>query len=279
MLRLWRARHRFAPLLAPAFAPALLAAQDAGLPEPAVADNSFFLEEAYNQEPGVVQHISTFVAAGRSNRDLLYTLTQEWPFRGQRHQVSYTVPLVRPPKARGGVGDILLHYRLQVGAGERRWALAPRLSLVLPTGSVSRDRGDGSLGVQANLPLSYRLSRAVVTHWNAGLTVLPRAQGPVRGGERVRRTLTAYHLGGSLVAPVHWPLQLVLEGLVTWESDIAATGDVQRSAVWIASPGLRGAVNVGGVRMVPGFAIPLSRAGGESDPDLFFYLSLEHRFR
>lgn len=31
---------------------------------PAIQDNSFFIEEAYNQEDRVVQHISTFVRLG-----------------------------------------------------------------------------------------------------------------------------------------------------------------------------------------------------------------------
>lgn len=279
MPRLQPRRSRLASPLVLALAPGFLAAQDPSLPDAAVADNSFFIEEGYNQEPGVVQHISTFTAAGRSNRDLSYTLTQEWPFRGQRHQLSYTVPVVRPSGGGGGLGDVLLNYRLQVGAGSRRWALAPRLSLVLPTGSVTQGRGDGSLGVQANLPFSYQLSRAVVTHWNAGLTHLPGAQGLVQTGGRVRRTLTDYHLGGSIVAPAHLPLQLLLESVVTFESEITGTGRVDRSAVWIASPGVRGAVNLGGVQIVPGFALPVAWTRGEADSDLFFYLSLEHRFQ
>ena len=36
-----------------------LAAQEASSTQP-IADNSFLIEEAYNQEAGVVQHISTF---------------------------------------------------------------------------------------------------------------------------------------------------------------------------------------------------------------------------
>jgi len=210
---------------------------------------------------------------------IFFTLTQEWPFRGQRHQLSYTVPVARPRGSGGGIGDVLLNYRWQVGAGSRRWALAPRLSLVLPTGSVSQGRGDGSLGVQVNLPFSYQLSGAVVAHGNAGLTLLPRAQGRVQGGGRVRRTLAGYHLGGSVVAPVHLPLQVMLEGLVTFDSEITGTGQVERSTAWIASPGVRGAVNLGGVQLVPGFAVPLVWTRSEPDADLFVYLSLEHRFQ
>jgi hypothetical protein len=44
---------------------------------PVIQDNSFLVEEAYNQEEGVVQHINTFVR--QHNGDLLYTFTQECP--------------------------------------------------------------------------------------------------------------------------------------------------------------------------------------------------------
>ena len=58
----------------------------------AIEDNSFFIEEAYNQEARVVQHISTFsyVAGAAPERD--GSFTQEWPIGGQAHQLSYTIP-------------------------------------------------------------------------------------------------------------------------------------------------------------------------------------------
>ena len=53
-----------------------------------IEDNSFLLEEAYNQEAGVIQHISTF------QYDLMrfwnYSFTQEWPVPNQKHQLSFT---------------------------------------------------------------------------------------------------------------------------------------------------------------------------------------------
>src|SRR6185312_16420034 len=52
-----------------------------------IQDNSFLIEEAYNQESGVVQHISTFERA--DGGDWAYSFTQEWPLGGIRHQLSY----------------------------------------------------------------------------------------------------------------------------------------------------------------------------------------------
>ena len=52
------ARH----LLGVALLAGALTAQEP--PTPPIADNSFLIEEAYNQDPGVVQHISTFSRPG-----------------------------------------------------------------------------------------------------------------------------------------------------------------------------------------------------------------------
>jgi hypothetical protein len=252
--------------------------QDAGS-EPAIADNSFFIEEAYNQEPGVIQHITSLAATGTGRRDLYFSFTQEWPFRSQRHQFSYTLPLTRLDGQSAGLGDVLLNYRLQLGAGTRRWALAPRLSLVLPTGSVRRGLGDGSIGLQANLPLSYQLSGQVVTHWNAGATILPRAQGAFAGESGPRRTLTHFTFGGSVIALTQLPVQVMFESLLTFEGEIAAGGVIRRRTAWVASPGLRAGVSLGSLQIVPGVALPFTRSGGHTERGVFTYLSLEHPFR
>src|SRR5438552_7990975 len=56
-----------------------------------IQDNSFLAEEAYNQEPGVVQHIQTFTRLWNS-KTWAYSFTQEWPVPSHwRHQLSYTV--------------------------------------------------------------------------------------------------------------------------------------------------------------------------------------------
>jgi hypothetical protein len=74
------------------FAPALLAAQEQ--PAPGIQDNSFLIEEAYNQEAGIVQHISIF-RSYRGTSDFEAAFTQEWPLGGIKHQLSYDLPLIR----------------------------------------------------------------------------------------------------------------------------------------------------------------------------------------
>ena len=121
-------------------------------------DNSFLVEEAYNQEPGVVQHISS-VLYNRTSGGWLANFTQEWPLGGQRHQLSYSLPFSWLREGGSGLGDILLNYRYQLLVEEgRRPAIAPRLSLIFPSGDVRQGLGTGSAGIQANLPVSKQLS-------------------------------------------------------------------------------------------------------------------------
>src|SRR4029077_1654514 len=45
-----------------------------------IQDNSFFIEEAYNQEPGVVQHIFNLpIDFTNGSREIAPSFTQEWP--------------------------------------------------------------------------------------------------------------------------------------------------------------------------------------------------------
>ncbi len=54
-----------------------------------ITDNSFLVEEAFNQEAGVVQNIFGILAPGDGS--WVAAFTQEWPMRVQAHQFSYTV--------------------------------------------------------------------------------------------------------------------------------------------------------------------------------------------
>lgn len=215
---------------------ATLVAQEAVAP---IQDNSFLMEEAYNQEPGVVQHISTLLRP-RGGGTWSYSFTQEWPALGQRHQLSYTVPIEH------GVGDVAVNYRHQLigigGAG--RVALAPRVSALVPTQSGR------STALQMNVPLSLELTRHAVTHWNGGATLM-RSDGPV------------YNAGASAIWLVRPLVNLMLE--VTW-TGTAGSGET------IVSPGVRWAHNLGRLQIVPGIAFPI-------DHGTFFYLSFEHPFK
>jgi len=159
---------------------AALAASCAVRAEEAIQDNSFLIEEAYNQGRGVVQHIGTFARFNQGG-DWATSFTQEWPVPDVRHQLSYTLLGVRLHDDDGsdrGLGDVAINYRYQlVGDGSATVALAPRASLLFPTGDEDRGLGSGGVGVQINLPTSVVLHPKVVTHFNLGATWLRGARG------------------------------------------------------------------------------------------------------
>ena len=96
-----------------------------------IQDGSFLIEEAYNQEPGVVHHIFNLPSffTGHAH-ETMPRFTQEWPVFSQTHQFSYTIPYAFTNNA-NGLADVRLNYRLQaLMEGERVPAFAPRLTLV-----------------------------------------------------------------------------------------------------------------------------------------------------
>jgi hypothetical protein len=237
-----------------------------------IQDNSFLIEEAYNQERGVVQHISTFAHPTEGNA-WTYSFTQEWPVGGIQHQLSYTLPVQNDPDGTG-LGDIGLNYRYQLlGTPEATVVLAPRFSLLLPTGSHEQGRGAGALGFQANLPLSLVVSPQLVTHWNAGATITPSAKNP--GGRKA--TTASFNLGGSAVWLLHRSINLMLEGVwLSFES--VGTDGTERDEALLLNPGLRGALNLANLQIVPGIAYTFDVSSGSGENALFVYLSFEHPF-
>lgn len=258
---------------------ALLPAGPAAAQPSPIQDNSFLIEEAYNQEPGVIQHISAFTRLWAS-RDWAYTFTEEWPVPGHaRHQLSATFSAVSPgaTAAGAGLGDILLNYRYQLaGDGESRVAVAPRLSLIAPSGQAGAGRGFGGAGVQVNLPASVVLSRHFVTHWNAGATLIPSAANA--SGDRAR--LSGYNLGQSVVWLAKPRFNLLLETL--WTASQAVTGPGQRANVrtMLLNPGIRWARDLkSGLQIVPGVGVPIGVGPSAGERGVFLYLSFEHPFR
>lgn len=251
-------------------APGTAAAQSDAKP---IMDNSFLIEEAYNQEPGVVQHITTFVRT-QGLAGWLGTFTQEWPLRSQRHQLSFTVPVQHDGSA-GGVGDIAIHYRRQLREIRPQLAVAPRLSLILPTGDRLEGRGKGSPGVEVALPVSYMLNSRFFGHTNGGITMTPAAEAPNGDRDAIMETF----IGQSFVFLAHRNLNVLAE--IAWdvEESLVSAGVVDRTESFFFSPGLRGAINTAsGAQIVPGIAIPIGLGPSRGDRAVFVYLSIEHAF-
>jgi hypothetical protein len=232
----------------------------------AIEDNSFFIEEAYNQELGVVQHISTAYFQLEA-KDFAYSFTQEWPVGGQTHQLSYTISYLSLQSGRCGVGDIAVNYRYQLWDGGN-WAWAsPRFTILLPTGRSSEGLGSGTVGFQLNLPVSKRWSNSFISHLNAGVTILT-----------VEQTLSSYFFGASGIWLLTENVNFMCEVIHTIDAEINESGGVSHSSQTIISPGLRCAINVGELQIVPGVALPLVVSAGNIKPNAFVYLSFEHSF-
>jgi hypothetical protein len=243
-----------------------------------IQDNSFLIEEAYNQESGVVQHISMFERPD-DGRSWTYTFTQEWPLRGQRHQLSATLPLhhAAGPDGATALGDVLLNYRYQAlgMAAGARLHVSPRLSLMMPTGDEVRGFGEGGVGVQVNLPVSAVLAPRWVTHYNAGFTLVPRA----RGATGARATAVHLNAGASVVWLLRPAVNLLVESVWLRTAEVTGPGTTRGVETFLVSPGVRAAFTVNGVQIVPGLAYAIDVGPEDSGQSLLMYLSFEHRFR
>ena len=256
--------------------------------EPSIQDNSFLVEEAYNQEFGVVQHIQEVQKLFES-KDWVYSFTEEWPVdlplreqksQTEKHQLSYTLTatsLGAFPGAGGGLGDLFLNYRYQlIGNGDTRVAMAPRLSFIAPTGDARFGRGFGGVGWQISLPLSVVANRKLVTHWNAGATFVPNAKNEL--GDKA--PVYGYNFGQSLIYLVRPRFNLMLETVFNSTQAVLSPGQTQRAHTIYISPGFRWAYNLkNGTQIVPGVAVPVGLGPTRGEVGVLFYFSIEHPYR
>ncbi len=244
-----------------------------------IQDNSFLVEEAYNQEPGVVQHILNIpVFFSHGEKEITPSFTQEWPVFSQTHQFSYTAPHTFT-EDESGFADVRLNYRLQaLMEGDRTPAFAPRFSFVLPTGEADKDFGHDRLGYEINLPFSKIVSDRWTLHFNAGGSLFPDVRD---------RDLWNYNLGASAIYAVSKNFNLMLESVANWEEDVDSAAASTKEALArhgdqtvtaLVSPGARYAFNLPNAQLVVGVAAPIGITSDSPEYGLFFYLSFEHSF-
>jgi hypothetical protein len=245
--------------------------------QPKIQDNSFLVEEAYNQEFGVVQHIQTMQRMWPT-KDWVYAFTQEWPAPfSPKHQLSYTVPVIGQFAGVTKFGDVALNYRYQlIGSGETKVAFSPRFSLLLPTGDYKNGLGAGGTGFQINLPLSVVHTSKLATHWNLGTTLTPN-QKDASGA-------TAFTGGVNVGQSFIYSFTNRFNGLLetVWNSTESVVGQnkTDRDHSLLVSPGIRWAYNLkNGTQIVPGVAVPIGVGPSRGDVGMIFYLSIEHPFR
>lgn len=237
-----------------------------------ILDNSFLVEEAFNQEGGIFQNIFGFQ---RSDGAWDFGFTQEWPVRSQQHQLSYTVPF-SGVSGENGFGDVMIHYRYQaLMEGSGHPAISPRLSLILPTGSS--DFTHDSVGLQLNLPVSKQHGD-LYFHGNAGLTWHPRARVQPARPEGGTVSLLTPHIGGSGIYRVRPMFNVMLESVLEFEQLGNPDGSKDRETVFTLSPGVRGGWNVGDQQVILGAAVPVTWVASDSSAGVLLYLSYELPF-
>jgi len=234
-----------------------------------ILDNSFLVEEAFNQEPGIVQNIFGVRATDGDGWEAAFT--QEWPLFTQTHQFSYTVGALGADGA-AGMADLMINYRWQaVMESASAPAFSPRVSLILATGDADRGFGNGGPGWQVNLPFSKQFGDTYL-HWNAGFTHIPSAEAGTGN-----HNLLSPHVALSGIYRLGPMFNVMLESVVEWEHRVEGDQKRHEAAVTL-SPGFRTGWNVGETQTIVGFAVPVSITGDSTSAGVFGYFSYELPF-
>jgi DtxR family transcriptional regulator, Mn-dependent transcriptional regulator len=228
-----------------------------------ITDNSFLVEEAFNQEPGIFQNIGTFV---RGNGAWEFVFTQEWPAPSEKHQLSYSVPFYGGSGFGSELGDVMVNYRYQALTEDPGIpAFSPRFSLILPTSG-----GGSALGMQINLPFSKQRGD-LYFHMNGGLTI--RRFKLYTDSDDTDSSLTP-HVAASGIYRVRPMFNLMLETVLT-----SYPGDSERDTVFTLSPGARGGWNIGDHQLILGAAVPITFNNDSTNTGMFLYASYELPFK
>jgi hypothetical protein len=245
-------------------------------------DNSFLVNEAYNQDPDQVQHVLTGWHFPNASVWLL-TFDDQWPVGGEKHQMDLFVPYgsqgaIDPH----GFGDLQIGYQYQArlqGEGSA-FSMAPGVKLSLPTGSWTKGLGLGGPGVLVSLPISRRLSQHVEVHFNLGGSWFPTAKTLGASGETLRGSLATLSEGASIVIHVNPTLNLSLEAVGGQAEALGESGKKLWGSTAFLSPGVAYAINFkSGAQLTLGAAVPFGLDRQSPNSSLFLYVSLEHNFR
>jgi len=241
----------------------------AATPRFGIIDNSFLVEEAFNQDPRMFQNI--FMATRNHTGDWDASFTQEWPVPAERHQLSVTLPF-SVESGLGAIGDVLINYRLQVSKEHGYPAFAPRASVVVPSSKEGRELGARGAGCQFNLPFSKQAG-ALYFHWNAGVTLLRDARTDAEGVPIAEWTSLPSG-AGSVIAAVRPMFNLMLETVV--QEQVFSDGSLGTTTTFV--PGFRTGWYIRPEhQIVIGLGVPLT-TGSRHDKAALAYFSYELPF-
>lgn len=116
------------------------------------------------------------------------------------------------------------------------------------------------------------MNERFVTHWNLGLTFTPNAKEA--GGEKADTFSTSY--GMSLVYLVNRNLNALVEFVGTSEQAVVSNGVTTNKNSFIINPGLRYAIDLKNLQIVPGISMPIGVGPSRGEFGVMAYLSFEH---
>jgi len=255
--------------------------------QPAFEDNSFLIEEAINQEKGILQHISNFYYDNLNGGNFVYSFTQEIPITHLRHQLNYTLYYnVFNPKINGsigGFGDINIGYHYMLSGKKSKLMVVPSINLILPTGNVQVGSGSGGFGGQFSLAITKRLSHKLITNLNLGTTFVSRANRyePDRDGAlfNYEKDLQNNTLGASIIWYQTRNFNWLVEYVLNLAQEIRSDGSVGNKQFSILNPGFRFAIDHPIMQIVPGLSAPINFNNGKFESvGIFVYLSFEPEY-
>jgi hypothetical protein len=209
---------------------------------PKLVDNSFLLEEGFNQPINAVQFIQDY-----NSRTNEFTHSGEIPMGSKGHQFSYLV-------AQDQKINPILSYRF-LSVSEPRVYLAHRFGVVVPV-------QDERYGFEYKQAFTFVASDRWMYHWNFGLFHFPRYKG---------ETINSYNSGTSVVYYAQDNLNFLVEAYLETN---------QNQYRYIINPGLRYALNLDWqeTQIVPGMSFPISFEQDTENAGVLLYLSFETKF-
>ncbi len=235
-----------------------------------VEDNSFLVEEAYNQEVGVYQFINVWQKNQKTD-DWKYTFINEFPVFSQDHQLSYEIPIqFLDSNDKTQLSDIKLNYRYEIIRSEAS-VMTGRISLITPTGDYKKGFGSGQSGLEGSMITSVKLSKQWVQHWNLGASITPDA----KDSTGMKADNSRYFWGFSQVYLFKDNLNFMLEVAGSHEEETVAADTTTWSQELLVSPSLRYAIDHNGWQYVPGLAFPIGVGDNAGQNEVLLYLSIE----
>lgn len=240
-----------------------------------IQDNSFLIEEAYNQDPGVYQFINIYQHDFKTG--LYYsTLQGEIPLWSREHQFSFSLPARKTAASVESLGDLSLNYRYQ-NYNKDGTMVAQRFGAIVPTGKVNKNTSYNSVGFAWMQAVTFSLSNQFQMHVNLGLNMTPAARTK---GYSQREMLTGFTTGVGIVYKHSDKVNFLTEFLYDTQEDFDEKGDTSSNPTITINPGARFDIDLSieKTQVVPGISFPVTVGNDEVHTGVLFYLSFEPDF-